>query len=51
MNAESLILLKKGLEYAWLAKDKELELEIYDEMGRNYLYLGLISSANYYHNR
>lgn len=29
-------LLKKSLQYAWHAKECGIELEIYDEMGRNY---------------
>jgi len=35
-------LLRKGLEYAWLVNDQDIELEIYDEMGRNYYLEGNI---------
>lgn len=33
-------MLKKALEFAWVAKDIILELDIYERIGINYFYLG-----------
>ncbi|EAR82364.1 hypothetical protein TTHERM_01179950 (macronuclear) [Tetrahymena thermophila SB210] len=48
---EAIIILKKALQYAWYSKENDIELEIYDEFGRNYYFQGNIMKAQYYHER
>ena len=51
LEKEGLKALKKGLEYAWLYNLQELELRIYDEIGKMYYILGDIDKARKHHNR
>ncbi len=47
----SIKILKKALEYSWLCRDIDLELDIYERIGQNYFYLGMIQEAVFYHNK
>jgi hypothetical protein len=49
LNAESIVILKKALEYSWLIKNSELEINIYDELSENYYKLGNIDRASIFH--
>lgn len=44
-------LYKKALEYAWYLQEKKVEIEIYEQMGINYYYLGRIQKSKYFHDR
>ena len=46
---EAVLILRKALQYAWKAKDRKLELKIYEDMGLAYFYLGDIAKSEYYH--
>lgn len=46
---EAVVILKKGLDYAWFANDAELELSLYDELGEKYYRMGEIDKASTYH--
>jgi hypothetical protein len=41
----AIILLKKGLQYAWKIKDEDKEIEIYDLIGKNHYLNGDINKA------
>jgi hypothetical protein len=51
MFSESISFLKKGLEYSWMLSKKEIELLLYDEIGKRYYRLGNIDKAKCYHHR
>ena len=51
LNEESIIFLKKALQYAWHNKQEDLEIEIFDLLGLNNFYLGNIKNAYYFHTR
>lgn len=44
-------LYKKALEYSWFLQQKKTEIEIYEQMGINYYYLGRIQKSKYFHDR
>jgi tetratricopeptide (TPR) repeat protein len=48
---EGIKILKKALEYAWMRGLEELELRIFDEIGRLHYYLGDLQKARQYHSR
>lgn len=47
----SLLYFKKLLELAWYHDNLEMELEAYDNMAKQYYYLGSLDKAAYYNNR
>ena len=48
---ESVTLLLKSLQYAWKAEDQDIQLLIYEELGKNFYYLGKPEEAAYFHYR
>ena len=48
---ESIVILKKAVEFSWYYEKEELELKIYDEMGKVYYLKGDLDLAQSYHNR
>lgn len=51
MFQEALVFLKKGLECAWFYRQGELELKIYDEIGKVYYLIGDIQKALEFHEK
>ena len=47
----ALVYFKKLLELAWYVDNIEMELSAYDNIGKQYYYLGLMDKAMYYNNR
>lgn len=47
----SLLYFKKQLESAWYYDNLEMELSAYDNIGKQYYYLGELNKAAYYNNR
>ncbi len=47
----ALVVSKLQLVVGWRARDKEIELRAYDNIGMAYYYLGDLDAAQYYHNR
>lgn len=50
-SKDAIVILKKGLEYAWFSNDKEFELLLYDELGERYYKMGEIQKASTYHHK
>lgn len=48
---EGIRILKKALEYTWIYNLNELELRIFDEIGKLHYHLGEIKKARQYHTR
>ena len=51
MLDEAIIVLKKAVEFCWFYEKEELELKIYDEIGKAYYLKGDLDLAESYHNR
>lgn len=47
----ALVYFKKLLELAWVEDNMKMELCAYDNIGKQYYYMGLLSKAAYYSNR
>lgn len=47
----SLEMLKKALCYAWVSNDSEQEIQLYDQLGMTYYYIGDIPQSEYYHRK
>lgn len=48
---ESLIFLKKALQYCWYYKELDQELDIYEEIGIIHFHLGNLDKAQMYHEK
>ena len=48
---EALILFKKCLQYSWKIRNDNIELKIYENIGKSFYYQGYAHDADYYHTR
>eukprot|EP00825_Cyclidium_porcatum_P028577 TRINITY_DN3079_c0_g1_i3.p1 TRINITY_DN3079_c0_g1~~TRINITY_DN3079_c0_g1_i3.p1 ORF type:complete len:319 (-),score=35.18 TRINITY_DN3079_c0_g1_i3:141-1097(-) len=48
---QSLKLFKKALQFAWYLKNQEKELEVYEELGKDLFYLGILDQSLFLHER
>ena len=51
IEKEGIKVLKKALEYTWINHLDELELRIYDEIGKLHYHMGELQKAKQYHVR